>query len=202
MDEFISRREAVKILKIHYTTLYRYADDGKIDQIRTPKNRRLFNIAKYLRETQPNINEKIDICYCRVSSNGQKEDLERQIQYMKDRYPNYEIISDIGSGINFKRKGLIKIINYGIKGKLHNLVIAYKDRLCRIGYELIENILTTYSQTNIIIENNIDSSPEEEVVNDLLQIITVFSARVNGLRSYSKSIRNDKKICKKEEKCY
>lgn len=79
-----------------------------------------------------------------------------------------------------------------INNKINELIIAYKDRLCRIGYELIEHILITYSNANIIIENKTKESPEEEVVNDLLQIITVFGARVNGLRSYTKSITNKK----------
>ena len=120
---------------------------------------------------------------------------------MKEKYPDYEIISDVGSGINFKRKGLKKIIDYGIQGKLENLAVAYKDRLCRIGFDLVETILTEYSNTNIIIENDVASSPEEDVVKDLIQIITVFSARIHGLRSYMKTIKNDKKLCNNGEKC-
>ena len=77
-----------------------------------------------------------------------------------------------------------------IKNEIGELVIAYKDRLCRIGYELIEDILLTHSNAKIIVENKIDESPEEEVVNNLLQIITVFSARVNDLRSYKKTIKD------------
>ena len=78
--------------------------------------------------------------------------------------------------------------------KINKVVIAYKDRLCRIGYEMIEYIINSFSDGEIIIENQINSSPEEEIVKDLLQIITVFSARVNGLRSYSHMLKNDDKI--------
>lgn len=108
---------------------------------------------------------------------------------MKQKYPEYMIITDVGSGINFKRKGLQKIIRLAVNNKIDKLVVAYKDRLCRIGYDMIEFIIQEYSNGEIIIENDVTFSPEEEVVKDLLQILTVFSARVNGLRSYKKIIQ-------------
>ena len=103
---------------------------------------------------------------------------------MTNKFPNHEILYDIGSGINFNRPNLNKIINYGIKNELEELAIAYKDRLCRIGYELIEKILIEYSNTNIIIEKDEIKSPEEELTNDLIEIITVFSSKLYGIRSY------------------
>ena len=84
-----------------------------------------------------------------------------------------------------------KIIDYAIKNELTELVVAYKDRLCRIGYELIEYILLTYSKTNIIIDHNKEESLQEEIANDILQIINVYSAKINGMRSYLQN--NDKK---------
>ena len=84
---------------------------------------------------------KLKICYCRVSSYDQKEDLSRQIKFLKKKYPKHQVITDIGSGINFKRKGLLKLLNLAIENKLDEVVITYKDRLCRIGYDLIEHIL-------------------------------------------------------------
>jgi len=110
---------------------------------------------------------------------------------MKNKYPSYEIIKDIGSGINFKRKGLKKLIDLAVNNKLNKVIIAFKDRLCRIGFELIEHLIKEYSNGEIIIENDISLSPEEEVVKDLLQILTVFSARINGLRSYKKLIKEN-----------
>jgi len=108
---------------------------------------------------------------------------------MSEKYPEYEIISDVGSGINFKRSGLTKLIDYAIDGRLETLVIAYKDRLCRIGYDLIEHILTKHSNTDIIIDAAKDETINEEIANDILQIITVYSAKINGMRSY----KSDKK---------
>ena len=86
---------------------------------------------------------------------------------MKEKYPDYEILTDIGSGINFKRKNLIKIIDYAIENKLEELVVSYKDRLCRISYELLEYIMLKYSKTKIKIENEEKESPEKEVTDDL-----------------------------------
>jgi predicted site-specific integrase-resolvase len=105
---------------------------------------------------------------------------------MRNIYPTYELISDIGSGINFKRPGLRKIIDYAIKGEVETVVVAYKDRLCRMGYDMIEYIIEEHSSGKIIIENKTQSSPEEEVTRDMIQIINVFSARVNGMRKYKK----------------
>ena len=97
--------------------------------------------------------KKLKIAYVRVSTNGQKDDLERQIKYMKKKYPNHKVIEDIGSGINFNRKGLRKIIKLAIEGKIKELVVAYKDRLTRFGFELIEDLIKEYSNGKIIILN-------------------------------------------------
>ena len=98
---------------------------------------------------------------------------------------NSEIIEDIGSGINFNRKGLRKIIKLGIEGKINKLVVAYKDRLTRFGFDLIEDLLKEYSNCEIVIENDkINKEPKEELVDDVLQILNVYTAKMNGLRKY------------------
>jgi putative resolvase len=145
---------------------------------------------KYDLDSYLNINivkpNKIKICYCRVSSYDQKYDLERQVSHLAKKYPTHEIIKDIGSGINFKRKGLLKILDLYIEGKLDELVITYKDRLCRIGYELIEHVLIKYSNTNIIIENKEEKQSSQQVTEDLIEIITVYSSKLYGSRSHKK----------------
>jgi len=113
---------------------------------------------------------KLKICYCRVSTYDQKEDLFRQVKYLKNKYPNHEVITDIGSGINFKRKGLLKLLDLAIENKLDGVVITYKDRLCRIGYDLIEYILKTYSNTKIIFENIENKSPQQQITEDLMKL--------------------------------
>ena len=177
-------KEASELLGVSQQTLRKYADSGKIDSKRTLGNQRLYNVGKYLRQNEET--DKVHVCYCRVSSYGQKDDLDHQIEYMKGKYPDYEIISDIGSGINFKRTGLKKLINYAIDGKLETLVVSYKDRLCRIGYDMLEYIFLEYSNTNIIVEKHKDETINEEISNDILQIITVYSAKIHGMRRYKK----------------
>jgi predicted site-specific integrase-resolvase len=103
---------------------------------------------------------------------------------MKENYKDYILIEDIGSGLNLNKKELRKIINLAIKGKINKLVIAHKDRIVRFGFELIKE----YSNGEIIIldKKNISKKPEEELVNDVLQIMNVYVAKMNGLRRYKK----------------
>jgi len=192
MDNFIPRREVLKTLHIHENTLYNMYRRKEIETIKVG-SKLLYNLDKYLRDRGiTNIKIKRNICYCRVSSRKQKGDLDRQIEYMESKYPNYEIISDIGSGLNFKRKGLQKIMDYGIKGEINELVIAYKDRLCRFGYDMIETIIKKYSNGEIIIVNKSEEkTPTEEVVKDIVSIMNVYVAKINGLRKYKKEIKSE-----------
>ena len=188
---FLSPKKASEILGVHWMTLKNWSSKGKIETLRSPGGKRFYNVKKYLEDNNiilDNIeNIKKKICYCRVSSHSQKNDLDNQINFMKNKYPDYEILSDIGSGINFKRSNFNKILDYGINGELDVLVVSYKDRLCRIAFDLISNILYKYSKTKIIINNDDDKSSEEELVDDMLEIITVFSSRLYGMRSYKNS---------------
>jgi len=189
MDKFIPRREVLKVLNVHYQTLRNMVERGEIETI-SMGNKKLYNLDKYLRVNGiKRGNTRRKICYCRVSSNKQKEDLKRQIKYMKNIYPNYEIISDIGSGLNYKRNGLNKIIDYAIAGEVEELVVAYKDRLARFGYEMIERIINTYSDGRIIVINKKEEdTPQEEITKDIISIMNVYVAKINGLRKYKKKM--------------
>ena len=114
--EYSKRKKTLEALNITYPTLYAMADRGEIDTIMVGKNT-LYNLNKYLRQREITNTKKEKICYCRVSSNKQKEDLKRQITFMKDKYPGYKIISDIVSGINYKRNGFKEIIDKAINGR-------------------------------------------------------------------------------------
>ena len=129
-----------------------------------------------------------------MSSRVQKSDLQNQIGLLKTKYPETEVISDFGSGLNFHRKGLEKIMDLAYKGELKEIVVTYKDRLCRFGFELIEYILKTQSNAKIVVLCQNSTSKESELATDLLSIITVFSARMHGLRKYKKQIKEDKSI--------
>lgn len=188
--EFVKRKEALKILGISYITLYKIADNKEIETIKVGHNT-FYNVNKYLRlKGAQNIKRK-KICYCRVSSSKQKEDLTRQIAYMKDKFPFHEIISDVGSGLNFHRKGLQTILELAINGELDELIIAYKDRLARFGYELIEWLINKYSNATINIINRIEEeTPTEELTKDIVSIMNVYVAKINGLRKYKSSLKN------------
>ena len=196
-EEFVGGKEASKILGVHQRTLYQWDEKGEIETIRTSGNKRLYNVKKYLasRIKKTNIcdnlddldnkNEKLNICYVRVSTQNQKDDLERQKLLMQTKYPNYIIIEDIGSGLNLNKRGINKIVHLGIKGKINELVVAYKDRLTRFGFELIEEIITKYSNGKIVILNKSEEiSQEEELVKDIMAIMNVYVAKLNGLRRY------------------
>ena len=195
--EFVGGKEASRILGIHQRTLYQWDKKGEIETIRTSGNKRLYNVKKYLENHMLNTNlcdnlddldkdeNKLNICYVRVSSQNQKDDLERQKILMKTQFPNYKIIEDIGSGLNLNKRGINKIIHLGIKGKINELVVAYKDRLTRFGFELIEEIITKYSNGTIkILNNKTEISQEEELVKDVMAIMNVYVAKMNGLRKY------------------
>jgi len=127
------------------------------------------------------------ICYVRVSSHDQKDDLERQIKYMKKHYSKHRIIRDISSGVNMNRQGLNTILDLAIQGRIGQLVVMHKDRLTRFGFELIERILKKYSNGEIIIVNNTyKKEPKEELVEDVLAIMDVFAAKNSGMRKYHK----------------
>jgi len=197
MASYIGGKEASKMLGVHQRTLYIWDEQGKIDTIRTPGGKRLYNVEKFLNSKKEGIQtinqsedeifaaDRLKIAYVRVSSYGQKDDLERQKLYMKKRFPNHIMIEDIGSGINLNRRGLKKIIHLAIQGKVEEVVVAYKDRLARFGFELIEDLISKYSNGTIkIINNEEKQEPEEELVKDMLQIMNIFVAKMNGLRKY------------------
>jgi len=207
-NEFVGGKEASSILGVHQRTLYQWETKQKIETIRTPGGKRLYNVQKFISENQEYVktnginnniinNEKKNICYIRVSSVNQSNDLERQKEVMKKLFPKYEIIEDIGSGLNLNKRGIRRIIKMAIEGKINELVIAYRDRLTRFGYDLIENIIKEYSNGRITVLNKQKSlKPEEELVSDVMALMNVYVAKMNGLRRYkvNNSIKNKRKV--------
>ena len=131
-------------------------------------------------------NNRVTIGYCRVSSHKQKDDLERQIDnvrtYLLAKGQPFEIISDIGSGINYKKKGLQELIKRICQNQVDKVVILYKDRLLRFGFELVEYIALLH-HCEIEIIDNTEKTEQQELVEDLVQIITVFSCKLQGKRA-------------------
>ncbi len=138
------------------------------------------------------------VIYARVSNQGQKDDLENQIEFLKT-FSNAkgmiidEIITDIGSGLNYNRKKWNELIENCIEGNISTIIIAHKDRFVRFGYDWFEKFLRKM-KVNIIVVNNEKLSPQEELVQDLISIIHVFSCKIYGLRKYKKKMSEDKDL--------
>lgn len=205
-NRFVRPQEACAILKVDKSTLTRWADGQQVKFIRTKGGHRRYLLSDLYKISQPQAlipnedsygdSQKRRICYARVSTHSQRPDLQRQVDLFNGKYPDHEIISDVGSGLNFKRKGLVSILDAAINGDIQELIITHKDRLCRFGFELFERIIQN-SNGQILVLDQKDTSPTEELTDDILSIITVFSARVHGLRSHSikKQLQDQLKGC-------
>ena len=188
MSKYYSINEFSKILGVSAQTLRNWDNNGKLHPHHTSSNGYRYYSHEQLNQVMNiilNLNRKI-IGYCRVSSHKQKDDLERQIEnmriYLLSQGKPFEIISDIGSGINYKKKGLKQLLKLITQNKVEKVVVLYKDRLLRFGFELIEYIASLYNCEIEIIDTT-KKSEQQELVEDLVQIITVFSCKLQGKRA-------------------
>ncbi len=199
-QEFITIQKATKVYGIKPQTLRCWDKSGCLQSSRTPTNIRLFRVSDIekilgISNSQEQLEgEEEKICYCRVSSNKQRDDLERQIKHLKQLYPTHTIITDIGSGINYNRKGLQTLLVKSMSGKLKEVVVAHKDRLARFGYELIEFIFRTNNTQLTILDRTIDKTSEQELSEDLLAIVHVFACKQMGKRRYSSKNEENKDL--------
>lgn len=188
-ERYLSPEKASELLNVTRRTLQIWECKGEISCIRTKGNHRRFLESEILskkREREGFTGRKI--CYCRVSTSTQKEDLERQVEYFRGEYPNHEIVKDIGSGLNFKRKGFNSILESGFKGDIEEVVVTHKDRLCRFGFELVERII---GKGKIMVLNQ-EQTPSEEI-RDLFSAITVFSPQIRALKPQVRKLYKDSK---------
>ena len=188
MSKYYSINEFSKILGVSAQTLRNWDNSGKLHPHHTSSNGYRYYSHEQLNQVM-NIKPSLDriiIGYCRVSSNKQKDDLERQIENMKLYHTAngkpFEIISDIGSGMNDKKKGLKELIKRISQNKVEKVVVLYEDRLLRFGFALVEYIASLY-HCEIEIIDNTEKSEQQELVEDLVQIITVFSCKLQGKRA-------------------
>ena len=180
--DYVKPKDASKYYNVSENTLRSWSSQGKIKYITTQGGHRRYRINNTPK--QPN---QIKIIYSRVSSKKQKEDLQRQTKYLQTKYPEHQSITDIGSGINFNRKGLRQILEGVFKGNITEVVVAHKDRFTRFGYDLFEWIFEQH-QAVLICDNEENKEPENELTEDLMSIITVFTARYYGRRKYKKRV--------------
>lgn len=185
---YIPHREAKKFYGVSDTTLRRWASNGIVEFKRTKFNHRVYKIP--ITSSNQNRKEARILCfpkkfiYCRVSSSKQKDDLQRQCEFMQSKYPNHTIIKDIGSGLNYKRRGLLKLLELSNKGLVEELIISSKDRLCRFGFDLLEWLFLQNS-TKLMVLDTIDKIPEQEFAEDILAVLQVFACRWNSKRRYT-----------------
>ena len=171
-------RELSKLLNVSTECLRKWNTEGKLKSSTTEGGQRRYIYNKL------EVDQRKSIIYARVSSNKQKHDLQRQINYLHEKFPSHEIISDIGSGLNFKRKGFVKILELLLNGGIKEVVVAHKDRICRFGYDLVEQLFRKFRSILTILESDGIKEPVNEFAEDVLSIITVFTARYYGSRKY------------------
>ena len=177
---YLPLRKAVAELGLHPNTLRKYADDGLIPSIRNPAGQRLFDVDAYLRRAT----DAVPIIYARVSSAKQRDDLVRQIERLRRGAPEAEVIQDIASGLNFKRKGLRALLERLLRGDKLRVVVAHRDRLARFGFDLIAFLVERNGGEIVVLDQPVDQSGEAELTADLLAILHHFSCRMHGRRSH------------------
>lgn len=177
MESYVIPKQASSYYGVSENTLRKWAEEGKLRFKRTDGGHRRYYI--------PNENKDgKNIVYARVSSRKQDEDLERQIKYLKERYPNHEVISDIGSGINYKRTGFKTILGLLFQNNIREVVVASPDRFSRFGAnELFAWIFTQFGAKLTFVHNE-ENEYDDGLTSELMEIITVFSARYYGRRKY------------------
>ena len=200
MNKIYKPNEFGKMIGRTVNTLQRWDREGILKARRTPTNRRYYTEEDYyniMGIQQENAENQVNdvIIYARVSNQNQKDDLKNQVEFLKT-YANAKgyiissIITDIGSGLNYNRKGFNSIL---YSEKKQKILISYKDRFVRFGYEWFDNFLKSKG-SEIIVVNNQTLSPQQELVEDLISIIQIFSCRIYGLRKYKQKIKNDEEL--------
>lgn len=188
MNRLSSIGEAAKALGVSVSTLRRWEASGKLVSERIGVGHRRYDLAKLRPEVfHLKKDERSTIAYARVSSHDQKADLERQKQvlelYCAQQGWTFELVSDLGSGMNYYTKGLKRLLGEIISGRVGRLVVTHKDRLLRFGAELVFAICEAKQTEVVILNRGEDTTFEEELAKDVLEVITVFSARLYGSRS-------------------
>ena len=195
-------KDFAELLGVSVKTLQRWDRDGILKENRTPTDRRYYTYDQYLQfkgiQTENDIRDTV--IYARVSTRNQKDDLQNQVEFLK-QFCNAkgiivnQCIEDFGSGLNYNRKKWNRLLDEVMANKIKTIVISNKDRFIRFGYDWFEKFCEKFN-TKIIIVNNETLSPNEELVQDIISILHVFSCRLYGLRKYKNQIKEDEEIAK------
>lgn len=192
-------KDFAELLNVSVKTLQRWDRDGVLKAKRTPTDRRYYTYDQYLEfKGIKNDQSRKIVMYTRVSTNAQKDDLLNQVSFLYNFTSSKgiivdDIIQDIGSGLNYNRKKWNRLIDDVMQNKVDTIIVTHKDRFIRFGYDWFERFLGKFD-TKIVVANNEMLSPQEELVQDIVSILHVFSCRIYGLRKYKKKIEEDEEI--------
>ncbi|WP_066062043.1 IS607 family transposase [Neobacillus soli] len=203
MEKLFRMNDAAKILGVTIKTLQRWDHSGKATFVRTPNGQRRLpesEINRLIGTDADKVNETNLVIYARVSSHEQKMkgDLQRQIDFIKrhmdlNSFQQVTVIEDVGSGLNDKRKGLVKIMKLAEAGLITDLAIRYRDRLTRFGFHYLQTYFESHQVTlHILDDQTEEKAPQEELVDDLIAIITSFSGKLYGIRSHKNKMVEEK----------
>lgn len=182
MPAYIPLKKAVEITGLHPNTLRKYADRGDIPNYRIPNGDRRFDVSGFVKRKSGVVG------YARVYRPKQKHDLDRQCEFLRNEFPEIEILQDFGSGLNFKRKGLKTILERAMSGERLTVVITHRDRLARFGFDLIEWIIQR-NGGEVLVLNQVSTSPVDELTRDLTAIITVFASRLPEVKQLCRGLK-------------
>ena len=178
--KYYSAGDVCKKFNICYKTLYRWAKDGKIEFIHTNNGRK-----RYLIDSETDRNNKKTLLYARVSSRKQEHELSNQIKFLTGKYPNGEIVKDIGSAFNFNRRGFNYVISEVFKHNVECVYVAHPDRISRLSFELFQNIFKHFGTKLIAISRSTKNDNKYEFAEDVIGIITYYTAKYYGRRKYN-----------------
>ena len=195
-------KDFANLLGVSVKTLQRWDRDGILKANRTLTDRRYYTYNQYLqfKGIISDTDCRQTVIYARVSTRNQKDDLQNQVTFLR-QFCNArgmivdQCIEDYGSGLNYNRKKWNDLLDEVMEQKIKTIVITHKDRFVRFGYDWFEKFCMKFN-TSITVVNNEDLSPQEELVQDIVSILHVFSCRLYGLRKYKKLIEEDKEIVK------
>jgi len=191
-------KEASKLLGVHVKTIQKWDREGKIRCVRTVGGKRRVPESEIKRILGIHEERKI-VGYVRVSSNTQKDYLERQIEliknYASEKEWEIEILKDIGSGLKENRRNFQKLLKMVMNKEISKVVVAYPDRLTRFGFKTLEEFFKSYG-TEIVVINREEKTPQEELVEDLITVISHFAGKLYGMRShkYRKVVEGAKQL--------
>ena len=199
----MSPKEFAKRIGKTVKTLQRWDNSGKLIAHRTPTNRRFYTEQQYNDFMGvATKNDRVNVVYARVSTANQKDDLNNQVEFLK-AYCNAngvivnEVITDVGSGLNYNRKKWNTLLDNVIAGNVNTIYVAFPDRFIRFGFDWFQHFCEKFD-TKIIVVNNQKLSPEQELTEDLINIIHVFNYRYYSIRKYRKGLGNDKNTSSKD----